>query len=87
MPAPLRAGTPAFAPYNPPMHKLMLTAAALGFCASLTACGLKGDLYLPPPKEQATPATPATPAEPAIAPAPASQPEDPEREGQQPPTG
>lgn len=67
------------------MHKLLLTALVLGLCGNLAACGLKGDLYLPPPKEQATPpaapadaGTPATPADPA------PQPKD---EEQAPPTG
>jgi len=91
VPAPPLASAPALASYNPPMHKLLPTAAALGLCASLAACGLKGDLYLPPPKEQAAPPAtpadagtqpdPATPADPAT---PTAQPED---EEQKAPTG
>ena len=50
------------APYNRPMRAFawLVTLAAL---VTLSACGLKGDLYLPPPKPVVT--APPAPAEPA----------------------
>ncbi|MCC7489763.1 MAG: hypothetical protein IT485_08955 [Gammaproteobacteria bacterium] len=51
------------------MNKAFLALATLGLCGCLAACGLKGDLYLPPPREQASPpAAPAVPADPQAAP-------------------
>lgn len=46
----------------------MRTMPAVLLLAALSGCGLKGDLYLPEPKQ--------APAAPAAAPAPSAQPDD-----------
>jgi predicted small lipoprotein YifL len=46
------------------MPRLAHIAALMALALALGACGLKGDLYLPPPKPAATPAPAPTPAKP-----------------------